>query len=57
MQISGQNPLTNAGLRIPPHSLEAEMALLGSVMLRPDSIYEIMDIVSVPSFYFEILLI
>lgn len=53
MQISGQNPLTNAGLRIPPHSLEAEMALLGSVMLRPDAIYEIMDIVVVQSFYFE----
>ncbi|MES2214166.1 MAG: replicative DNA helicase, partial [Patescibacteria group bacterium] len=40
-------------LRIPPQSLEAEMALLGSVMLRPDSIYEIMDIVAPSSFYFE----
>ncbi len=53
MQISGQSPLTNAGLRIPPHSLEAEMALLGSVMLRPDSMYEIIDIVGPQSFYFE----
>ncbi len=40
-------------LRIPPQSLEAEMALLGSVMLRPDCIYEVMDIVSANSFYFE----
>jgi replicative DNA helicase len=40
-------------LRIPPHSLEAEMALLGSVMLRPDAIYEVMDIVTAKSFYFE----
>ena len=40
-------------LRIPPQSLEAEMALLGSIMLRPDSIYEVMDVVSVQSFYFE----
>lgn len=40
-------------LRIPPQSLEAEMALLGSIMLRPDSIYEIMDIVQSQSFYFE----
>ncbi|KND48940.1 MAG: replicative DNA helicase [Parcubacteria bacterium C7867-005] len=40
-------------LRIPPQSLEAEMALLGSIMLRPDSIYEVMDIVSPMSFYFE----
>ncbi len=53
MSLSGQSPLTNAGLRIPPHSLEAEMALLGSLMLRPDAIYEIMDIVNVSSFYFE----
>jgi replicative DNA helicase len=53
MQISGQSPITNAGLRIPPHSLEAEMALLGSVMLRPDALYEVIDLVSPPSFYFE----
>ena len=53
MEIRGQNPLTNAGLRIPPHSLEAEQALLGSVMLRPDAIYEVIDIVGPQSFYFE----
>src|SRR3972149_45014 len=41
------------GLRIPPHSLEAEMALLGSIMLRPDAIYEVLDIVTPNSFYFE----
>src|SRR3990167_292422 len=41
------------GLRIPPHSLEAEMALLGSIMLRPDAIYEVLDIVIPASFYFE----
>ncbi len=29
------------------------MALLGSVMLRPDAMYEVMDIVSPTSFYFE----
>src|SRR5665213_705338 len=43
----------NSKLRIPPQSLEAEMALLGSIMLRPDAIYEIMDLVSPQSFYFE----
>lgn len=53
MQISGQSPITNAGLRIPPHSLEAEMALLGSIMLRPDSLYEVIDFVGPQSFYFE----
>ena len=41
------------GLRIPPHSLEAEMALLGSIVLRPDAIYEVLDMVIPASFYFE----
>ena len=47
------NEKDNLKLRIPPQSLEAEMALLGSVMLRPDCIYEIMDIVHPKCFYFE----
>ncbi len=38
-------------LRIPPQSLDAEMALLGSVMLRPEAINEIMDVVTMESFY------
>jgi replicative DNA helicase len=41
------------GLRIPPQNLEAEMALLGSIMLRPESIYDIMDMISPQSFYSE----
>ena len=53
MQITGTETLNNAGLRIPPHSLEAEMALLGSIMLRPDALYEVIDIVGSASFYFE----
>lgn len=40
-------------LRIPPQSLDAEMALLGSIMLRPDSLYDINDVVSADSFYSE----
>lgn len=39
------------GLRIPPQNIEAEMALLGSIMLRPDALYDIMDVVSADSFY------
>ncbi len=46
-------PSLSHGLRVPPHSLEAEMALLGSIMLRPDAIYEVIDIVGPQSFYFE----
>jgi replicative DNA helicase len=40
-------------LRIPPHNLEAEQALLGSIMLRPDASYEITDLVNSSSFYSE----
>lgn len=38
-------------LRIPPQSLEAEKALLGSVMIRPEVMHEIIDIISDKSFY------
>lgn len=51
MQILSLDDKT--GLRIPPHSLEAEMALLGSIMLRSDALYEVLDLVSPSSFYFE----
>lgn len=40
-------------LRIPPQSLEAEMALLGSIMLKPEGLHEIVDIISPSSFYSE----
>lgn len=40
-------------LRIPPQSIDAEMALLGSIMLRPDVMFEIMDFVKDESFYSE----
>lgn len=40
-------------IRIPPQSIEAEMALLGSVMLRPESIYEVIDVITPRSFYAE----
>lgn len=47
-QNSSQN---TRGLRIPPQNLEAEMALLGSIMLRPESLHDITDIVLADSFY------
>jgi replicative DNA helicase len=39
------------GPRIPPQDLESEKALLGSLLLSADSIFDIADIVSVESFY------
>jgi len=38
-------------LKIPPQNLDAEMALLGSLMLRGEAIYEIVDIIHGASFY------
>ena len=38
-------------LKIPPQSLEAEMAVLGAILQRPDSIYEVTDALVAPSFY------
>ncbi len=40
-------------VRVPPQSVEAEMALLGSVMLRPDVIHEVVDQIKSDSFYAE----
>ncbi|HVU06178.1 MAG TPA: replicative DNA helicase [Candidatus Paceibacterota bacterium] len=38
-------------IRIPPQSLEAEQALLGSVCLRPEAIHDVNDIVREDDFY------
>ncbi|MDO8510382.1 MAG: replicative DNA helicase [bacterium] len=40
-------------MRIPPQNIESEMALLGSIMLRPQGIYEVVDVVGAKSFYAE----
>ena len=40
-------------LRIPPYNEEAEKALLGSVMLRGEVLFEVTDLVQIPSFYSE----
>ena len=38
-------------LRVPPQSVDAEKAILGSIMLRPGAIHEINDIINPDSFY------
>jgi replicative DNA helicase len=40
-------------LRVPPQSLESERALLGALLLKPDSIHDVGDIVRPESFYAE----
>ncbi len=39
--------------RLPPQDLEAEKALLGSIMLRPDVVFDVLDSVNPDSFYSE----
>lgn len=39
--------------KVPPQNIEAEQALLGSIMLQPESMHDILDIVSADSFYAE----
>jgi len=38
-------------LRIPPNDIDAEKALLGSIMLRPTAIMDVLDLVSEEAFY------
>jgi replicative DNA helicase len=40
-------------LRVPPQSLEAEKALLGSIMMRPEVIYDFTDIINEDTFYVD----
>lgn len=37
--------------RIPPQSIEAEQALLGSIMIKPDSLYEVIEYINAEVFY------
>jgi len=43
----------NKNLRIPPQDIDSEKALLGSVMLKADSLYDILDFISKDCFYSE----
>ena len=45
--------LKKDGLRIPPQNLEAERAVLGSIMLRKEAMHEVEDMISPESFYSE----
>ncbi len=43
--------IQSIGIKIPPHSIDAEMAVLGSIMLRPDVFHDVLDITREESFY------
>ena len=40
-------------LRIPPQSLDSERALLGALLLKPDAIHDVADLIKSDSFYAE----
>ena len=39
--------------RLPPHSIEAEEAVLGSLLIDPDAIFEVSTFLKPESFYRE----
>ncbi|MBI1999391.1 MAG: replicative DNA helicase [Parcubacteria group bacterium] len=49
--MPGEQQNTNQVIRIPPQNIESEKALLGSVMLRPEAMFEIVDTLSPDAFY------
>jgi len=48
-----QQIIKKTSTRIPPNNIDSERALLGSIMLRPEAIHEIMDIIKADAFYSE----
>lgn len=45
--------MADSNLRIPPQSLESERGLLGALLLKPDVIHDVADVVKADSFYAE----
>ncbi|MEK7511223.1 MAG: replicative DNA helicase [Patescibacteria group bacterium] len=45
--------MSEKALRVPPQSLDAERALLGALLLKPDAIHDISDTIRGDSFYAE----
>ncbi len=53
MQTITDNYIPTSGLRVPPQNVDSEKALLGSIMLRSEVIFDILDIISDECFYSE----
>lgn len=50
---SASSPERPSGSRIPPHNIDAEQSVLGSVLLRDDGLVEVNDHISAADFYRE----
>ena len=44
---------TPTGLKVPPHNIEAEQAVLGGVLINNDALNQVMDLLSPGDFYRE----
>ncbi len=53
MLMASRSEFSNGVHRVPPQSLEAERALLGALLLKPEAMHDISDIVRGDSFYAE----
>jgi replicative DNA helicase len=51
--MANNHSKTKNSFRVPPQNVESEKALLGSIMMRPGAIYEVIDIITPRSFYSE----
>lgn len=47
------NRTSRTNLRVPPQSIDSEKALLGAIMLKPETLHELMDMIFPESFYAE----
>ncbi|MCK5285952.1 MAG: replicative DNA helicase [Candidatus Pacebacteria bacterium] len=53
MQTITNDYATKSGLRVPPQNIDSEKALLGSIMLRSEVIFDILELISEDCFYSE----
>ena len=46
-------PFVKTGIRVPPQDLTAEQALLGSIMIKPSGLNDLLTVISSDDFYSE----
>lgn len=46
-----KSSFSSSSFRIPPQNIDAEKALLGSILIKSDSLYEVLEIINPESFY------
>ena len=54
MKETRKNNISELGSKVPPHSNDAEVSVLGSIMLQSSIMQELIEIITPDSFYSEI---